>query len=94
MARGCTLLSAVLLVCAAGAQAQKAAAIPEPQKAAPIPAPTEPSRSTSESARPAAPSQTAPPTPPNKPEDVAGIPVNYDESKVGTYTLPDPLVMS
>jgi hypothetical protein len=33
-------------------------------------------------------------TPPNKPEDVAGIPVNYDESKVGTYTLPDPLVMS
>ena len=22
---------------------------------------------------------------------VAGIPVNYDESKVGTYTLPDPL---
>ena len=25
---------------------------------------------------------------------VAGIPVNYDESKVGTYTLPDPLVLS
>lgn len=24
---------------------------------------------------------------------VAGIPVNYDEDKVGTYTLPDPLVM-
>ena len=24
---------------------------------------------------------------------IAGIPVNYDESKVGTYTLPDPLVM-
>ena len=22
---------------------------------------------------------------------IAGIPVNYDESKVGTYTLPDPL---
>ena len=25
-------------------------------------------------------------------QQVAGIPVNYDESKVGTYTLPDPLV--
>lgn len=25
-------------------------------------------------------------------DTVAGIPVNYDESKVGTYTLPDPLV--
>lgn len=25
------------------------------------------------------------------PDTVAGIPVNYDESKVGTYTLPDPL---
>jgi hypothetical protein len=25
---------------------------------------------------------------------VAGIPVNYDEAKVGTYTLPDPLVMA
>ena len=43
---------------------------------------------------PTAPSQTAPATPPNKPEDVAGIPVNYDESKVGTYTLMDPLVMA
>ena len=29
----------------------------------------------------------------NKPETVAGIPVNYDESKTGTYTLPDPLTM-
>ena len=38
--------------------------------------------------------QTAPATPPNKPEDVAGIPVNYDESKVGTYTLTDPLMMA
>ena len=28
----------------------------------------------------------------NKPEDVAGIPVNYDEAKVGTYELPDPLM--
>lgn len=41
---------------------------------------------------------TAPPTPkppvaaPHPPPAVvAGIPVNYDESKVGTYTLPDPL---
>ena len=25
---------------------------------------------------------------------VAGIPVNYDESKAGTYTLPDPLIMA
>src|SRR5450432_4214672 len=25
---------------------------------------------------------------------VAGIPVNYDESLVGTYTLPDPLVLA
>ena len=41
---------------------------------------------------------TAPPTPgppvaaPHTPPSVvAGIPVNYDEAKVGTYTLPDPL---
>src|SRR5262245_61933711 len=26
--------------------------------------------------------------------EVAGIPVNYDEAKVGTYTLPDPLKMA
>ena len=32
------------------------------------------------------------PTQPAPPAVVAGIPVNYDESKVGTYTLPDPLV--
>lgn len=32
--------------------------------------------------------QNAPPT------IVAGIPVNYDETKVGTYTLPDPLVLA
>lgn len=30
----------------------------------------------------------------NAPELVAGIPVNYDEAKVGTYTLPDPLIKS
>src|SRR6187549_1770111 len=39
-------------------------------------------------AQPAA-AQQAQPAPPTV---VAGIPVNYDESKVGTYTLPDPLV--
>ncbi len=25
---------------------------------------------------------------------VAGIPVNYDEAQVGTYSLPDPLVLA
>jgi hypothetical protein len=43
--------------------------------------------------------QAAPPTPGAQaekapPSVVAGIPVNYDESKVGTYTLPDPLVLN
>ena len=33
----------------------------------------------------------APAPPPNV---VAGIPVNYDESKVGNYTLPDPLLLA
>src|SRR5262252_3675295 len=28
------------------------------------------------------------------PKEVAGIPVNYDEDRVGTYTLPDPLLLS
>jgi len=32
--------------------------------------------------------QNAPPT------NVAGIPVNYDEAQVGTFTLPDPLVLA
>ncbi len=41
-------------------------------------------------ATPAAP--TAPPTP--GPSVVAGIHVNYDEAKVGTYTLPDPLLLN
>lgn len=30
----------------------------------------------------------------NAPEVVAGIPVNYDEARVGTYTLPDPLTLA
>jgi hypothetical protein len=34
----------------------------------------------------------SPPKP--APAVVAGIPVNYDEAKVGTYVLPDPLVMN
>src|SRR5215218_4067117 len=38
-----------------------------------------------------APAQGAP-AQPAPPAVVAGIPVNYDESRVGTYTLPDPLV--
>lgn len=31
----------------------------------------------------------SPALPPNRPQNVAGIPVNYDEDKVGNYTLPD-----
>jgi hypothetical protein len=38
--------------------------------------------------------QTAPPTPKPSPDAVAGIPVNYDEAKVGSYTLPDPLKLN
>src|SRR5580658_2476685 len=37
--------------------------------------------------------QDAPPTPKPAPTVVAGIPVNYDEAKVGTYTLPDALTL-
>src|SRR6202000_2556967 len=37
--------------------------------------------------------QDAPPTPRPAPSVVAGIPVNYDEAKVGSYTLPDALVL-
>src|SRR5262252_5223498 len=32
--------------------------------------------------------------PPPPPANVAGIPVNYDEARVGTYTLPDPLLLA
>lgn len=39
------------------------------------------------------PAQTQP-APAAPPAVVAGIPVNYDEAKVGTYTLPDPLVLA
>src|SRR5580698_6752440 len=38
--------------------------------------------------------QAPPPTPKPSPDVVAGIPVNYDEAKVGTYTLPDPLKLN
>ena len=38
--------------------------------------------------------QAAPPTPKPSPDVVAGIPVNYDEAKVGTYSLPDPLQLN
>jgi hypothetical protein len=37
---------------------------------------------------------TAPATPKASPDEVAGIAVNYDEAKVGTYVLPDALVMN
>jgi len=39
------------------------------------------------------PAQTPPPTPKKLSDVVADIPVNYDETKVGTYQLPDALVM-
>src|ERR1700683_4870787 len=38
------------------------------------------------------PAVRAAPKPPAK--EVAGIPVNYDEALVGTYKLPDPLVLA
>lgn len=37
---------------------------------------------------------TTPPAPKGAPDVVAGIPVNYDESKAGTYTLPDALTLN
>ncbi len=36
----------------------------------------------------------APPAARSAPNAIAGIPVNYDESKVGAYTLPDPLKLN
>jgi hypothetical protein len=36
----------------------------------------------------------APPTPSSAPTVIADIPVNYDEAKVGTYTLPYPLKLN
>src|SRR6202453_979627 len=38
--------------------------------------------------------QAPPATPKALPTEIAGIPVNYDESKVGTYTLPGPLKLN
>src|SRR5579859_1176817 len=38
--------------------------------------------------------QTPPPTPKSTSEVAASIPTNYDESKVGTYTLPDALTLN
>jgi len=38
--------------------------------------------------------QAPPATPKPSPDVVAGIPVNYDESKVGTYSLPNPLQLN
>jgi hypothetical protein len=38
--------------------------------------------------------QTPPATPKPSPDPVAGIPVNYDEAKVGNYALPDALKLS
>jgi hypothetical protein len=40
-----------------------------------------------------APAVPSAPATPSAPSVVAGIAVNYDESKVGTYTLPDPLIL-
>jgi hypothetical protein len=37
---------------------------------------------------------TNPPAEKKPPSVVAGIPVNYDEDKVGSYTLPDPLMLA
>jgi hypothetical protein len=42
---------------------------------------------------PAAPAPTPARARAGSPDVVAGIPVNYDESKVGTYMLPDPLML-
>jgi len=49
-------------------------------------APTAPATPAAQPATPRAPS--------SPPSVVAGIPVNYDEAKVGEYTLPDPLTLN
>ncbi len=38
--------------------------------------------------------QAAPAPPDPSPDAIAGIPVNYDEAKVGAYSLPDPLKLN
>jgi hypothetical protein len=53
-------------------------------------APSAQAPSTMPPATPSAP----PPTPKPAATVIAGIPVNYDESKVGTYMLPDPLKLN
>ena len=61
--------------------------------ATPAQAPTAPATPTL--ATPAAPpTSRAPHAPQPPPSVVAGIPVNYDEAKVGEYTLIDPLVLN
>jgi len=62
---------------------------PAAQAPAQAPATQAPPATTGAPATPAAPR-----TPQAPPSVVAGIPVNYDEAKVGTYTLTDPLVMN
>jgi hypothetical protein len=61
----------------------------------PAPAPTAPPPGQTTPTAPATPGMQpvgrAPQAPPSV---VAGIPVNYDEAKVGTYTLVDPLVLN
>ena len=70
-------ISLAVVLIAGSAQAQTPQT---PQSAPAQPAPAQP-----------APAQPAP-AQPAPPVVVAGIPVNYDEDKVGTYTLPDLLV--
>ena len=70
-----------LVLAASTAGSAHAQATPATPSAQPTPTTTAP-------ATPAASTPAAPPA------VVAGIPVNYDESKVGTYTLPDPLVLA
>ncbi len=78
------LLGFVALV--AGAQAPT---VPAASAAKPDPCSTTASMPTA----PPIPQRPAPTGPPDE-KPVAGIPVNYHEDKVGTYTLVDPLVMS